>query len=263
MFYRVAYLIIFVLIMLALMMVKLQVDLVVRHENTGALRQEVMRLVAWTDMPPPRSIVEKQGEMIITFSPYESFRKTRNLLHALKKIRLTGRTGQDLLFTVRLNDNQLALFKQLVRNMGGNEMDFHLVSDSLELALIEQDKLGVDCVAFLSVKPALPNFRMLTSELTGKDADVQELEAKTIIKAKSGLLQPIADAMVVASSSKVYVLIHHYEPTEPKPTLVQCQEATLAMSDEFYAYLFFPMLSSHLRDYRLHYNLDNATLRNF
>lgn len=263
MFYRVAYLIIFVLIMLGLFLVKLQVDLVVQHENTDILREEVMRLVAWTDMPPPRSIIEREGEMIITFSPYESFRKTRNLMSALRKIHLTGRTGQDLVFTVRLNDNQLALFKQLVHSMGGNEMDFHLLSQTLNLDLIDRDKLGVDCVAFLDVKPSLPNFRMLKSELTGKDNDVEELEAQTIIKAKSGLLQPIADAMVVASSSKVYVLIHHYEATEPKPTLTQCQEATLGMSDEFYAYLFFPMLSSHLRDYRLHYNLDNAYLRNF
>lgn len=263
MFYRVAYFIIFVLIMLALLLVKLQVDLVVQHENTDALREEVLRLVAWTDMPPPRSIIEEQGEMIITFSPYESFRKSRNLVAALRKIRLTGRTGQDLLFSVRLNDNQLALFEHLVRNMGGKEMNFRLLSDSLSLALIDRDKQGTDCVALLDVEPTLPNFHLLKSEITGKTSDVQELVAQTIIQSKSTLLQPIAEAMVVESSSKIYVLIQHYDPTEPKPSLTQCQEAALAKGDEFYAYLFFPMLSSHLRDYRLHYNLDNAYLRNF
>lgn len=263
MFYRVAYLIIFVLIMLALMMVKLQVDLVVRHENADVLREEVMRLVAWTDMPPPRSITEHQGEMTITFSPYESFRKTRNLMNALEKIHLTGRTGQDLLFSVRLNESRLALFQRLVKNMGGNQMEFRLLSETLNLELIHEDKQGTDCVAVIDVAPSLPNFRMLASEISGNSDDVQELSANTVIESKSVLLRPIAQAMTVASSSKVYVLMQHYTPNEPEPSLAQCQEAALAKGDEFYAYLFFPMLSSHLRDYRLHYNLDNATLGNF
>lgn len=257
MLYRVIYLLIFVMIMLGLFLMRFQVDLRVRHVDGDALKNEALRLVAWTGMPKPSAVLEKEGEISLLFSPYGSFSKKQWLKKALKRIHLSGRTGQDLIFTVYLNENDLALVKQLISNMGDNKMDFQLLPSTLTLRVIDNGSQGSECVAYFDVQPQLPNFSFLQSELTGHPNDTQELRVKTIIQAKSRLLASIANNIVIESSSKAYVLIQHHEPSATRPSLEVCQKAALESSDEYYAYLFFPMLSSNLRDYRLHYNLDN------
>lgn len=271
MFYRYAYIGILAAITLAVAMARMSYTVTLYMLHPTMPSEEIGRMIAFLDLPRPRTAYIRGRDVVIKFHPFFATEKKEKLEALLKELRDFKPDNVPLDFNIYLNEPDLQLFNYMFKEMGGRNFGFRvnpqiIKSEMMPYSINNQTRYM--CILQAYTEPTLPNFNVSEVVFSKNIADEKKVhKINYLLSAKNRQHNKLAHNMMLATSRYVtFITQPNLElPPQAKDNLhyiqKQCNEELLKQEEEFIAYVLFPTLSSQLRRFTIDYDFTNNILR--